>query len=70
MASKSHKSVEFVNFRVVDSPINAVNPFKYKRDAHQFGIFWCALENFTLYDSQIASFDRKHKRMVDYYFVY
>ena len=50
MAPKTHESVEFVHFHVIDAPVHAVDPLKHQWDSLELWMPRGALEHFALDD--------------------
>ena len=60
MTSEPYKSIELVNFHVVDTSVDTIDTLKYKRNALKLRVARRTLENFSLYDSQVSSLYSKH----------
>jgi len=65
VTSKSHKGITLINFQIKDPPVNTVQSFEDQRDVSEVRGSWVALEDFSLDDCQVPSFDSEHTGVVN-----
>jgi hypothetical protein len=63
--SESHKSIQFIDLKVVDPTVNAVHAFQNQGDVPQVRSCWGAFEDLALNDGEISSLDGEDTSMVD-----
>jgi hypothetical protein len=70
MPSESHKSIQFIDLKVVDPTVYAVHAFQNQGDIPQVRSCWGAFEYFALNDGEISSLDGEDTSMVYGNFIY